>query len=155
MSTEDKAITLTERATRRFQRSFSTPAGSCWLWTKHVRRDGYGVFKFHGRNYAAHRVAWMLANGPIPAGLCVCHRCDVRLCVNAAHLFLGTIADNQRDMAFKGRSTNRKLTVAQVREMLHELRRGVPQRILATRYGINQWSVSHIKARKTYREVEI
>jgi HNH endonuclease len=53
--------------------------------------------------FSAHRVAWELANGPIPGRLFVLRRCDNRLCVNPEHLFLGTQSDNMRDMAAKGR----------------------------------------------------
>lgn len=73
----------------------------CWLW--HGRDGGTrGYGKYNGR--WAHRVAYERAHGPIPSGLFVLHRCDVPACVNPNHLWLGTAADNARDMREKGRS---------------------------------------------------
>lgn len=82
-------------------------SGECWLWTGLLNRRGYGVTRHNGRACLAHRKAWELANGPIPDGFMVCHRCDVRNCIRPDHLFLGSAADNTADMIAKGRPHGR------------------------------------------------
>lgn len=106
---------------RRFWSKVDKSAGDsgCWLWMAARNARGYGcVGRDVGRGYwLAHRVSWELANGPIPDGLFVLHRCDVPSCVNPHHLFVGTNADNMRDMALKGRG------------------RGAGFHVIACRYG--------------------
>src|SRR5437868_10934090 len=124
-------MVMTAKDTERFLSKLRiTRDDDCWISTagkQPGRRGRYvGTFKYEQRDRLAHRVAYELQYGPIPDGLSVLHHCDVPLCCNPAHLFLGTQADNMADMARKGRSsdqrgeanTNRKLTAAQVAEIL-------------------------------------
>ena len=83
--------------------------GDCWMWTASTFKTGYGKINGGARTLYAHRVSYELAFGPITDGLYVCHHCDVRLCVNPNHLFLGTSKDNAVDMVQKGRCNSRGL----------------------------------------------
>jgi hypothetical protein len=83
------------------ERSVRDPKTGCQLWTASRNRSGYGHLFWKGVPQLAHRAAWMARHGPIPAGLYVCHRCDVRTCINPDHLFLGTQKDNMIDRALK------------------------------------------------------
>jgi hypothetical protein len=77
----------------------------CWNWMGALCSSGYGNFITSDRRWSgAHRLSWEWANGPIPAGLCVLHRCDNRKCVRPEHLFLGSEGDNTNDMVAKGRA---------------------------------------------------
>ncbi len=125
--------------------------------------DGYGRFKFEGKmRFLAHRASWIIHFGPIPEGLCVCHTCDNRKCVNPKHLFLGSNYDNIIDRALKNRSnrpfgnkfTTRKITEDNVRAIRQMLKEGIYQRIIAEKYGISQKTVSKIKLELRWKHVK-
>lgn len=128
----------------------------CWLWLGRCDEKGYGRLGFGGRaGQRAHRVAWLLVNGEIPAGQCVLHRCDNPSCVRPDHLFLGTQLANVADRDAKRRGvappSRAKLTVEQVRTIRAEYERGlVTQRALAERWGISRGNLSKILNRKAY-----
>jgi len=131
--------------------------GPCWAWTAAVRRDGYGWLRVGGRMLRAHRVSWAIHNGPIPTGMCVCHRCDTRSCVNPEHFFLGTKGDNNRDCVAKKRhvplpgeqNSQAKLTeakVIQIRKLYAT--GGVSQKALGKRFGVAKSNIWSILSRK-------
>lgn len=125
----------------------------CWIWLGPIGSDGYGQMS---DNRKAHRIAYMRARGPIPKGMLVCHSCDVPLCVNPAHLFLGTPASNSLDMvkkrrqAFGERQHKAKLNAEDVRAIRASSDTHVA---IAAQYGITDRNVSIIKRRLTWKHV--
>ena len=139
---------LTERDRARFRAKVAVGEGdACWLWTASCTRRGYGQFgagpRSARRMLAAHRVAWVLSHGPIPADAHVLHRCDRPRCCNPAHLFLGTHTDNMQDASTKGRlRIARKRTRAFKPEVIARyLAGGVTARELGAAYGISYITV--------------
>ena len=147
----------------------------CWNWTASTNKQGYGRFRYQGKKVGAHRLSWQIANGDIPEGLCVLHRCDNPKCCNPKHLFVGTRSDNMQDMVLKGRKhlfvgednyfsthtfpqngeTNpqSKLQEDQVINIRKLFLGGTPQPKIGDIYGISQTHVSNICSNKRWRHL--
>jgi hypothetical protein len=134
----------------------SAGSDACWTWTGAVTsQHGYGCTVWQRRVLGAHKVAYMLSKGPTD-GLCVLHKCDNRVCVNPAHLFLGTKLDNSLDKAMKGRTGVAMLTPDQVREVREALKTpyyGIG-RDLGKKYNVPRGVISKINVGKTYQWVK-
>ena len=119
----------------------------CEIIIGHSDSVGYGSF----RRQRAHTYVWTQANGPIPKGLEIRHRCDVRMCIRLDHMELGTRAQNMMDMVERGRSLkgerqpNAKLTEAQARHIILAVRRGVRPQALADQLGVSVSTVKNVK----------
>ena len=136
----------------------------CWIWTEGRDGKGYGRMWADGKTMRTHRLSWMINRGDIPIGKHVLHNCkplaDNPACVNPAHLWLGTNADNVRDKVEKGRTAHtrgekcgrHKVTEIQVREI--GSRRGENQRLLGLEYSLDKSTISKIMLGKTWRHLK-
>jgi len=144
------------------------PNTGCWLWLGSLT-GGYGRIQVYLPEKIlemAHRASWVLHRGRIADGLIVCHRCDVRSCVNPDHLFLGTYTDNMRDAAQKGRMKwkskerprlprgekhhSAKLTASNVIAIRNSPMSGVDA---ARTFGVTPKTISRIRRREIWRHV--
>lgn len=155
--------------------------GACWLWTAACNSHGYGQLGIAGMGMqSAHRLSYQLCVGEIPHtesahGTCVLHKCDNPLCVNPAHLRLGSNRENIQDAAAKQRmrkgdthpariysghilrgerAVGSIVTTAQVKElrMMHAAKRHT-QKALALIFGIKVGHVNDIVRRRTWQHV--
>lgn len=126
----------------------------CRLWRGNS--DAYGSFKIGGERFAAHRLSYVFFVGPIPDDLHVLHKCDVPGCVNPAHLFLGTEADNHADMKAKGRAAkgvrNGSARITESTVMAIFSAKGTHVEI-GRIFGVHKATVSHIKTGRQWSSV--
>ena len=136
------------------ERSIPEPNSGCLLWMTTIDPYGYGQMRINSPRTMAksHRLAWIAARGPIPAGLHVCHKCDVPGCVNPDHLFIGTPSDNTCDSFRKGRSVRdrgeeqhlARLTTETVPRLVQRWRLGERTIDLAQEFGVGETTLHNI-----------
>ncbi len=130
----------------------------CWNF-QYIRADGRAnTFYFRGKPSSAYRASYILHKGEIPDGLCVCHTCDNGLCVNPDHLWLGTYADNSRDMVKKGRgkppeglrNPHARLNPDIVREIRTST---LPGNQLAKKFGVTRSIIYDVIHKRSWKSV--
>lgn len=139
----------------------------CLEWHGYTDVYGYGVLlvSIDGvkKNKKAHRMSFEQVYGNIEEGKLVCHKCDVRNCIEPSHLFLGTAADNNKDMISKGRNRSggkphygeknpkAKLTRLQVDSIKVLLKFGISTRKIANSLSMHQTSIQRIASGKNWK----
>lgn len=132
----------------------------CWLW-KGCTLRGYGLYRVvPGQPMVkAHRLSYEWAKGPVPAGMVVMHSCDVKGCVNPAHLSVGQQKENVRQAVARNlmprgeQKPQRKLSQAQVVEIRARAAAGESVAVLAREYGISSPNAQSIVHRRKWRHV--
>lgn len=131
---------------------------ACFWWTGTLRGK-YGRIVYMGKARGVHVVSWALIHGLPPKGMCVCHHCDNRLCVNPRHLFLGTPQENNTDRDRKGRHASgarhgrAKLTEPQVLEIRRLHSEGMTCVTLGKVFGVSETTIGPIVRGKLWRSV--
>ena len=134
----------------------------CWLWTSpSTAPGGYGTASFYGKKYRVTRMVYVVFHGAVHKNEMVCHRCDNPSCVNPEHLFLGTPADNVRDMVSKGRNRwprgtangNSRLNKEKVLEIHDRRARGEVVRTIAEDFGVSQTTIRDIVDGRKWKHI--
>ena len=124
--------------------------GPCWEWKGSTNRKGYGVCG----SKLAYNLAWEVwKNVPVPDGHVIRHSCDNPLCICPDHLSLGTLADNAKDAAERGK-LNRKIWPPEIKKILHEFESGVSQSDLSRKYGRTLGAINDLVLRKKWATVD-
>jgi len=123
----------------------------CWEWVGALSNNGYGAFVLNQKTYSSHRIVYELIYGSISSGYCILHKCNNPSCCNPSHLYLGTHADNSKQMVNEGRSCRgekngrSKLNVEQIREIRRLYSTGkYYQRELGIRFGVSRSEIGRI-----------
>ncbi len=148
----------------RFISKMETPKtkSGCIRYLGGFSKSGYGVFDIDEKSYAAHRISYELFVGKIPKNMFVLHKCDNRQCIAPQHLFLGTQADNIKDMQIKKRNScgigerqgNSKLTENDVREIRELIQVGTKHKKIALKFKVSERTIADIKYKKTWIHVK-
>lgn len=145
----------------KLMRNIEVDSKECWIWKKSTFSGRYGRITVGVKGMLAHKVSFILHKNITIGNLCVCHSCDVILCVNPDHLFLGTHKENSEDMVRKGRTQNQDgslnpgtvLNEELVRQIKKRLSNGEKQNKLAREFNVSKQTINNIAHNKSWRHV--
>jgi len=156
----DRCINPDHQSPRTFEKrllsNYVKDENSCWMWQGHVMSNGYGALTVEGKSKMVHRLSYEYHIGEIPKGLMVCHKCNVKLCLNPDHLYVGTHNDNMQDMAdsasLKGEKNPKSLlTEAQVLGIKQHIKdRKIFYKDIAKMYGVSRQAIKDIASGRTW-----
>lgn len=137
-----------------YERSSPVPESGCWLWEGSTGSHGYGDIRIHYKLHLAHRLSYEAFVGPIPDGMFVMHKCDVRSCVNPDHLSIGTHQQNMADKCDKGRWAGqgpRKLTLSDAIKIRRLRAEGAKAKEIAKLYDLHPDHIRKITSFKIWK----
>lgn len=151
----------------RFTAKYIVAENGCWIWTAAKSGTGYGRlypgYGGQGFKVAAHRFSYEHFKGKIPEGMFVCHTCDNRLCVNPAHLFVGSHTDNMNDMHSKGRGrknyakggkhANAKFKDSDIPKIRGMRKNKIPFKVIAEQYNVSEYAIQDIVYGRSWSHV--
>jgi len=146
---------IDDKVKERFFSKINILNNGCHQWTG-AHSCGYGTISIMNKTKKTHRLAWIIANNKeIPEGMCICHYCDNGLCVNPAHLFLGTNQDNMRDMVEKGRYKNgrARLKEKDVKRIYNLYDKGKSYKDIIHIFGIDATSFWRVISGKQWKKL--
>jgi TPR repeat protein len=164
IESEDALLQLEElHLTNLKDRFYSKVRGNddeCWIWLGSTFNGRYGRYSIGKKSFSAHRISYVLSNGPI-GNLLVCHSCDNILCVRPDHLWLGTPKDNTQDMLNKNRGPEQKgsknpqakLIEKDVKKIRAKYNKGCTLKELAISFEVSIASISNIVRRKSWSHI--
>jgi len=156
-------VLISDKDINRFWRSVNKK-DNCWEWVGCVDDGGYGKITIKNCLISCHVVSYLIHFGYIQNGLCVCHSCDNRICVNPEHLWIGTNAENVADMVRKGRTgipgmygeqiASSKLNANQIIKIKNLIAKGEYQYVVAKKFGVGQPTISAIVNGKSWKHIK-
>lgn len=137
---QNQRVSINSRLSKYIKKNYKT---GCWEWQGGLTEKGYAQIRICGKRVYVHRLLFTYYNGPILAGMFICHSCDNPKCCNPKHLFQGTQKDNIRDMLNKNRGAKtEKIDEDTMTKIINLVNSGVSTSKIAREFNVSPITVS-------------